>query len=145
MEAHCASILATTEFMRGLEVGFAYLRLILPMQVVGTLSPVREQREKARGLVRELNRKAGLGGLCVVALEGLGVEEAERDQVGELEGEDGSENGAQVTSRPNTHRVPMRMDWWKKKEAERRRFGYKLCTPPQEVSAHMRASGKVST
>jgi len=73
MEAHSASILSVAEFMSNLDVGYAYLRMVLHLKVVNMLALKAEQRAQARRLLEVWKEKGGLRGICEVAL--LGMEE----------------------------------------------------------------------
>lgn len=76
MEAHSASLLSAAEFMTGLEVGYAYLRLILPLHVVGVWGGTMEQRMRARAVLEGWRGEGGMGGICEVVLGGLDIHAA---------------------------------------------------------------------
>jgi hypothetical protein len=73
IEAHSASVLAVANFMSGREIGYAYLRLILPLCVVGKLGN-EEQRKQAKERVKACGGdQKGLEGICNLAVEGMSV------------------------------------------------------------------------
>jgi hypothetical protein len=73
IEAHSACVLAVANFMSGREIGYAYLRLILPLCVVGRLGN-EEQRKQAKERVKAWGGdQKGLEGICDLAVEGMSV------------------------------------------------------------------------
>lgn len=142
MEAHSASLLSAAEFMTGLEVGYAYLRLILPLHVVGWVSPVKKQRVRARRLLKRWRGAGGLAGLCDVAIVGLrecgSGEDADEDDGGA--NDDDTDDGdllMQHWNDPKHEHMPattketkgvVKHDaWCEKADHEKRKFGYPQC------------------
>jgi hypothetical protein len=72
MEAHSGSIFSVARYMTGVQVGYAYLRLVMPIHVAGMLSPRLEQRLEARRLLQLWSKFEGVQGVCEVALRELG-------------------------------------------------------------------------
>jgi hypothetical protein len=68
MEAHSGSVLQVAHFMTEMQIGYAFLRLIMALHAVAVLSPKVEQKEEAIALLREWKEFNGVSGLCDVAL-----------------------------------------------------------------------------
>lgn len=149
MGAHSASILAVAESLGigvDTDVGYKCLRMILPLQVVGTLSPIKTQRSRARSVVREWARGSGerggvcgMVGLCEVALLALG-EEGQEGVLAEDDGVEGDDREPVGVNGGDMEVVLSRglsqSDWWEKKDREGRAFGYLACTQ-QDVEARL--------
>jgi len=71
MQAHSESILSVTKYMTKLDIGYAYVRLVLPLTLVWTLSPLDAQRVRAKEVLSWWKEKGGVGGLCEVVLSTL--------------------------------------------------------------------------
>jgi hypothetical protein len=70
--AHCASILTAAAATGEGCIGYANLRLVLPLRVVGMMGTAR-QRERAREIVEEWARvRKGLEGVCASAVSEMG-------------------------------------------------------------------------
>lgn len=94
IQAHCSSVLAVASWMTASRVGYAYLRIIFPLHVVGTESPCEEQRKEARRILTVWGRYqgVGVGGVCEVAvrcLDGVGWGEGDVAGTGRQEEEEG--------------------------------------------------------
>jgi len=68
LEAHCGSILHVCHDMTRLGIGYAYLRLILPLHIVCMLSPKLEQIKEARRILEQWRKTGAVSGLCEIAL-----------------------------------------------------------------------------
>ena len=68
LEAHCGCILNVCHGMTQLSIGYAYLRLILPLQIVCMLSPKLKQVEEARSILEQWRKTGAVAGLCEIAL-----------------------------------------------------------------------------
>lgn len=95
MEAHSACILAVCRMMSKMKIGYALLRLVFPLHVVGDLSPVPAQRVEARAILSHWKKTEGVGGICDVAIMTLG-----EVSLSDLQEDDG-ENGYVVDVSPN--------------------------------------------
>lgn len=71
MEAHSESILSVATFMTRLDIGYAYVRLVLPLTLVYQLSPLDTQKIRAKEILSKWKMKGGVGGICDVVLSGF--------------------------------------------------------------------------
>lgn len=71
---HSASILHAAEFLHEHDIGCAYIRLLLPLKVVGLLSPETTHRERARTLLETWRQRSGMKGICEVVLSEMDKE-----------------------------------------------------------------------
>ena len=71
MQAHCESILSVSNFLTGMDTGYAYVRLVLPLTLVTRLSPLPSQRDRAKAVLQKWSQKGGVAGLCEVVLSGM--------------------------------------------------------------------------
>ena len=73
LEAHCGSILNICQHMTQLGIGYAFLRLILPLHVVCMLSPKLEQVKEARSTLEQWKKRGAVSGLCEIALRSTAI------------------------------------------------------------------------
>jgi hypothetical protein len=66
--AHSASILHAAEILEDHHIGCAYIRLILPLKVVGLSSPCMAHRTRVRQFLDSWRMQSGMGGICEVVL-----------------------------------------------------------------------------
>lgn len=71
MEAHCESILSCATFLTGMDIGYAYVRLVLPLTLVSRLSLLPSQKERAKLVLQNWSQKGGIAGLCEVVLTNM--------------------------------------------------------------------------
>jgi hypothetical protein len=71
IQAHCESILSVSTFLTGMDIGYAYVRLVLPLTLVTRLSPLPSQRDRAKVVLQKWSQKGGVAGLCEVVLSGM--------------------------------------------------------------------------
>jgi hypothetical protein len=71
MEAHCESILSVATFLTRFDIGYAYVRLMLPLTLVSRLSLLSSQKERAQLVLQSWSQKGGVAGLCEVVLSDL--------------------------------------------------------------------------
>lgn len=71
MQAHSESILSVARFLTGMDIGYAYVRLLLPLTLVARLSPLETQKIRAREVMSEWRMKGGVAGLCEVVLSDI--------------------------------------------------------------------------
>lgn len=71
MQAHSESILCVARFLTSMDIGYAYVRLVLPLSLVATMSPLETQKIRAREVMSEWRMKGGVAGLCEVALSDI--------------------------------------------------------------------------
>ena len=63
IEAHSASIISLADMVSQPECGTAYVSMILPLRVLGDLSPSAEQRARCRTILGIWKAKGGIGGM----------------------------------------------------------------------------------
>lgn len=68
LEAHAGSVLHVCNDMTRLGIGYAYLRLVLPLHTVCMLSPQQEQIQEARGILEQWKETGAVNGICELAL-----------------------------------------------------------------------------
>ena len=71
MQAHSESILCVATLMTHLNIGYAFVRLVLPLSLVWQLSPLETQKTKAMQILSQWKMKGGVGGLCEVVLSSM--------------------------------------------------------------------------
>jgi hypothetical protein len=74
MQAHSESILSVATFLTDMDIGYAYVRLVLPLILVTRLSPLDFQKIRARDIVSRWQKKGGVAGLCEVVLSDMNGE-----------------------------------------------------------------------
>jgi hypothetical protein len=71
IQAHCQCILSIANFLTKVDIGYAYVRLMLPLTLVSRLSHLFSQRAQAQSILEEWRTKAGVAGLCEAVLSDM--------------------------------------------------------------------------
>lgn len=71
IQAHCQCILSIANFLTGIDIGYAYVRLMLPLTLVSRVSTLPSQRVQAQSILEEWQTKAGVAGLCEAVLSDI--------------------------------------------------------------------------